>query len=95
MSSRSKHYTEDFKQEAVRLALTSGLPRHQIASDLGIGRSTLNTWIKTYRDRDVVAAPGDDVSQELMRLRRENELLRQERDLLKKATAFFAKETNR
>jgi len=55
---------EDFKREAVRLALSSGLPRKRVAADLGIGLSTLGKWIATYRT--------------------------EEREILKKATAFFA-----
>lgn len=95
MSSTGKAYTEEFKKEAVRLALTSGLPRRQVASDLGVGRSTLSAWIAAYREEDLLSGPHEDTSKELARLRRENELLRQERDLLKKATAFFARETSR
>lgn len=66
-----------------------------VATDLGIGKSTLERWRRLFADKDLLAGPHTDVQQELARLRRENELLRQERDLLKKATAFFAKETNR
>lgn len=95
MTLRSKVYTEEFKKEAVRLALTSGLTRRQVAEDLGIGRSTLSAWIAAYREADLLSGPHEDTGKELARLRRENELLRQERDLLKKATAFFAKETSR
>jgi transposase len=42
-------HTEDFKLEAVRIALSSGLPRAQIAGDLGVGKSTLSKWISVYR----------------------------------------------
>ena len=44
----NKH-REDFKQEAVRIALTSGLPRRHVASDLGVGFSTLRKWVSQYR----------------------------------------------
>lgn len=88
-------FTDEFKREAVRLAETSERPVRQIADDLGIGKSTLSRWIRQHREADLMAGPHDDVEKELVRLRRENELLRQERDLLKKATAFFAKETSR
>ena len=47
--------TAEFRQDAVRIALTSGLTRKQIASDLGVGMSTLNKWITAYRDTDVVS----------------------------------------
>jgi len=82
--------SEEFKRDAVRIALTSGLTRRQASSDLGIGLSTLNKWIKTYRDSDVVSTEDQDLAKENERLRRENRLLKEERDLLKKATIFFA-----
>lgn len=88
-------FTADFKQEAVRLTETSGRTIAQVADDLGIGLSTLTRWKRRYREVDLLAGPHEDAAKELARLRKENELLRQERDLLKKATAFFAKETNR
>ena len=60
-----------------------GLTRKQIATDLGVGMSTLNKWIMAHRDTDVVSA--DD-----RELARKNRILREERDILKKATQFFA-----
>ena len=90
-----REFTDDFKREAVRLTQTSGRTIFQVADDLGIGRSTLTRWKKQHRQADLLSGPHDDVEMELARLRRENELLRQERDLLKKATAFFARETSR
>jgi transposase len=96
MGKRSRRdFTEDFRREAVRLVATSGQTIAQIADDLGIGRSTLTRWQRLYRDADLLSGPHDDVDKELRRLRKENELLRQERDLLKKATAFFVRETSR
>jgi transposase len=47
--------SEEFKRDAVRIALTSGLTRRQASSDLGVGMSTLGKWIRTYRDADVVS----------------------------------------
>ena len=83
-------HTEEFKQEAVRIALTSGLPRDRVALDLGIGKSTLGKWIAQYRPFDLVAAPQADLARENERLRLENRVLREEREVLKKATQFFA-----
>ena len=82
---------------AVVLAQTSGRTQREIAGDLGIGLSTLVRWIGRSRDRGAVdpAVAESDVTAELKRLRRENEILRQERDILKKATAFFAREGSR
>jgi transposase len=88
-------FTEEFKQEAVRLTETSGRTIAQVADDLGIGLSTLTRWKRRYREADLLSGPHEDTAKELARLRKENELLRQERDLLKKATAFFARETSR
>lgn len=83
-------HTEEFKQEAVRIALTSGLSRNRVASDLGIGKSTLGKWLTQYRPRDLVPAPQADLARENERLRLENRVLREEREVLKKATQFFA-----
>ena len=83
-------YSEEFKQEAVRIALTSGLPRERIASDLGVGKSTLGKWVSDYRPSDLVSAPQADLARENERLRLENRVLKEERDILKKATQFFA-----
>jgi transposase len=83
-------HTEDFKQEAVRIALTSGLPRRRVASDLGVGFSTLSKWVSQYRPIDLTAQPQADLARENERLRLENRILKEERDILKKATQFFA-----
>jgi transposase len=83
-------HSEEFKQEAVRIALTSGLPRGRVASDLGVGKSTLNKWVSHCRPSDLVAAPQADLARENERLRLENRVLREEREVLKKATQFFA-----
>ncbi len=82
--------TEEFRQDAVRIALTSGLTRKQVASDLGVGLSTLNKWIPAHRDTDVVSKEDLSLAQENERLRREVRILKEERDILKKATQFFA-----
>ena len=92
---KGREIDDAFRREAVRLLATSGRTIKQVADDLGIGVSSLGSW-KRKLDRDaLMAGPHEDVEKELQRLRRENELLRAERDLLKKATAFFAKETSR
>ena len=83
-------WTDEFRQDAVRIALTSGLTRKQVASDLGVGMSTLNKWITLHRDTDVVSQEDLSLAQENDRLRRENRLLKEEREILKKATRFFA-----
>ena len=82
--------TDEFRKDAVRIALTSGLTRKQVASDLGVGMSTLNKWITAHRDTDVVSKEDQDLIRENDRLRREIRILKEERDILKKATQFFA-----
>lgn len=82
--------TEEFRKDAVRIALTSVLTRKQVAADLGIGMSTLNKWITAHRDTDVVSKEDLWLAQENEQLRREVCILKEERDILKKATQFFA-----
>ena len=79
-------HSEEFKQEAVRIALTSGLPRDRVAADLGIGKSTLGKWLAQYRPTDLIPATQADLARENERLRLENRVLREEREVLTKAT---------
>jgi transposase len=86
-------FTDEFKREAVRILLSCDRPLAEVAADLGIGKSTLGRWKSEQQEAELLAGPHDDMAMELKRLKKENELLRQERDILKKATALFAKET--
>ena len=86
----SKH-EEDFKQEAVRIALTSGLPRRRVASDLGVGFSTLSKWVSQYRPADMSVTPQADLAKENEQLRRENPILKEERDILKEPVLSLSK----
>jgi transposase len=98
MPAPNQRFTPEFRAEAVRLAQTSGRSRREVAADLGIGLSTLRHWIDRRRDREMEQPPPDrqeDMATELKRRRRENEVLRQEREILKRAAAFFAKEGSR
>ena len=91
MAEPKKRFTLEFRAEAVRLARTSGQSRRAEAEDLGIGLSRLRNWIDGRRDREMDAPPPErqeDMAAGLKRLRRENEVLRQEREILKRATAF-------
>ncbi len=85
----TKHAAE-FRHEAVRVALTSGLTRKQVASDFGVGFSTLSRWVQ--QDRKALPEPSvqSDLEREVAMLCKENRLLREEREVLKKATIFFA-----
>lgn len=93
-----RDYTAEFKKEAVRLMnekRTAGVRLTQISRELDIDRELLRNWARKFGQWDAPGAKEAEKSpeQELQRLRRENEVLRQERDFLKKATAFFAKES--
>jgi transposase len=79
----------------VKLALDSGLPIAQTARDLGINSNTLHTWINKYSQPKVhnkTVRTDDHLYEELKRLKKENARLTEERDLLKKAAAYFARE---
>ncbi len=76
--------TDEFRVDAVRIALTSGLTRKQVASDLGVGLSTLNKCVTAHRDTDVVSREDRDLARENERLRRENRILKEEREILKR-----------
>ena len=76
--------TDEFRKDAVRIALTSGLTRKQVADDLGVGMSTLNKWITAHRDTDVVSKEDLSLAQENDRLLRENRVLKEEMGMLKK-----------
>ena len=94
MTGRNRYFTDEFKAEAVRLSRESGRTVDQVAQDLGVGKSTLTAWRRQLREASP-PEPFDDPTKEVARLRRENEILRQERDLLKKAAVLFAKEPSR
>lgn len=93
--SRGRNVTQEFRREAVRLAQTSGRTRREVADHLGIGLSSLTRWIGSGRDEGGVDEADSDLRAELKRLRRENAVLKQEGDILKKAAAFFARDTSR
>ena len=82
--------TPEFRAEAVRIALTSGLSRRQVAAALGIGFSTLSRWIQKDRRNPEKPTTQSDLEREVAELRKENRMLREEREVLKKATQFFA-----
>lgn len=82
--------TGEFRRDAVRIALTTGISRRQIADDLGIGMSTPNKWITTHGDTDVVSNEDRGLALANDRLRREKRILREKRDILTRATQFVA-----
>ena len=89
-------YAPEFRTEAIRLARTSGRPHAEIARDLGMTAETLRLWLKQADLDEGRRSDGltTEEREELRRLRRENRILREEREILKKAAAFFATETN-
>ena len=86
-----KRYTEEFKKEAVRLALESGKSQGKIANDLGVNTNSLGAWIKKAREESG-GEYTEAADQEIKRLRRELSIVTQERDILKKAVGIFSKE---
>lgn len=88
-------YPPEFRAEAVRLARTSGRPLREIAGDLGCSLESLRHWVKqTQIDSGEREGLTTDEREELRRLRKENRLLREEREILKKAAAFFVRESD-
>ena len=85
---------EEFRREAVELYRSSDRPRVEVARSLGISDGTLAAWVKQAR-RDAESGLDPDERAELERLRRENRELRMDREILRKAAAYFARETNR
>ena len=94
---KRQRFTKEFKLEAVRLLKQSGRPGVEIARELGIRRNQLYKWAGQLEQKADNAFPGSGrqsgASAEITRLRRENECLREERDILKKVAAYFARES--
>jgi transposase len=98
MVKKRRRYPKEFKLEAVQLARESERSVADVARDLGIAPSLLHKWIQQLEERDPETAfPGNgnvgEGEDEVRRLRRELERVKQERDFLKKAAAFFARES--
>ena len=93
---KRRHFTPEYKAEVVRLARTSGETAGRIARELDLTETAVRDWIR-QADIDAGNAPNGELTtaerEELVRLRRENKVLQMEREILRKATAFFAKET--
>jgi transposase len=91
---KRRSFTPEFKDEAVRVVLESGRPLSQVARELGVRPDQLRHWKQEFTGaRAPSPPPGETPEQEVRRLRRELAVVRQERDFLKKAAAFFAKES--
>lgn len=94
MADARRRFTPEYKREVVQLMRTSGKSVAQISRDLGINKGSLHTWLK---QADVDAGRREGLStadrEELIQARREIRVLREERDILRKAASFFARET--
>ena len=88
-------YSREFKEDAVRLVTEKGISVTQVAMDLGIHENTIYKWMRQYKADPEGAFPGKGrlkpQDEEFRRLQRENEVLREEREILKKALAIFSK----
>jgi transposase len=85
-------YSPEFRAEAVRRVRNSDEPLLTIARDLGVSTGSLKAWAEASRPKSEVSLTEDERT-ELRRLRKENRELKMEREILKKATAFFAKQS--
>lgn len=91
---KHRRYSEEFKRDAVKLVTEQGYSVAEAARSLGLDASLVRSWRQKYGPAEKEGAPGmkESDQDELQRLREENRRLRMERDILKKATAFFANE---
>ena len=96
MGEKRKTYDKEFKLSAVKMVLEEGLSVAQVSRDLGINENSLHNWKKKYLEDKENAFPGKGrlkpEDEELRRLKKELKTVKMERDILKKAMAFFAKE---
>ena len=90
-------YTKEFKEEAVKLVTEAGLSIPEVGRRLSLSKSTIEYWVRQARKGTLTNNPGKKAvtaeEMEVNRLRRENAELKMERDILKKATAYFARES--
>lgn len=93
--SRSSRYPESFRRDAVELVDSSDRPLRQIARELGVNHETLRSWVNKAKEE--AAAPAEDplVADEVQRLRKQVAELQKEKEILRKAAAYFAKEMDR
>jgi len=95
MQNGHRTYTKEFKVEAARLVQTSGKPMSQVTQELGVSDSSLSRWCQQLSAQGEQAFPGSGHQlpdqEEVRRLKRELEVVRMERDILKKAVAFFSR----
>jgi len=88
-------YTEEFRREAVELVRSSDRPRYRVAKSLGVSDGALASWIKEAERDEQPGALSRDERAELARLRKQLAEVTEEREILRKAAQYFAKETTR
>ena len=92
------NYTKEFKQDAIKLVVEQRYSCPEVARRLGVAASNVTRWVRQYRqdqlDLSEGGIPRKELEAEIRRLKKENERLEMEREILKKAAAFFAKESN-
>jgi len=93
-------YTKEFRQEAVGLVIEEGLSVHEAAKRLSLASTTLSNWVKAYKAGKLSEVgknhkPLTDLEMELRKTKKELAEVKMERDILKKAAAYFAKESQR
>ena len=97
-SRKRPSYTKQFKQDAVKLVLEQGYSCNEAASRLGIASSNVTRWVRLQRqeqeDQNETGVSRRELEAENRRLKKENKRLQMEREILKKAAAFFAKESS-
>ena len=88
------HYSDEFREEAVQLVLDGKSSAMQISKDIGVNVWTLREWVKKHHEksRAISTSRGETLEEANRRLKRELNILKQERDLSKKAAAYFANE---
>jgi transposase len=89
---KRREYTEDFKRDAVALVTEQGYKPSEAARSLGVGDNLIRRWKREFEEELSGARLSRDEREELLRLRKENRMLRMEKEILKKASAYFAKE---
>ena len=91
-------YTKEFKQDAVSMVTEQGYSANEVARRLGVGQSNVSRWVRELRKDQQDGVEGEvsrkELEAEVKRLKKENQRLQMEREILKKAAAFFAKESN-
>ena len=91
-------YTAEFKEDAINLVIEHGYSCAEVGRRLGINPNNVNRWVRLHSEQQEYTAQGkpspQEMQDEIQRLRKENKRLQMEREILKKAAAFFAKESD-